>query len=101
MYRHARAASPGLDISEGVACSCRKIPACFVKCMVVKMCLIASSLRVLNTGKVIEPWIAFTNNIVLQTVRPNTLCTNLMFQHRGFIFVPDLISSSKSNLQES
>ena len=35
------------------------------------------------------------------TWRPSTLCTFLMFQHRGLFFVPDLTSGLKKTSQES
>ena len=38
---------------------------------------------------------------ILQTARPSTLCTYLMFQHRGLFFVPDLMSGLKKTSQES
>ena len=39
--------------------------------------------------------------ILLQTARPSTLFTFFMFQHRGILFVTDLISGFKNTSQES
>ena len=46
-----------------------------------------------------EPRMACSNNILLQTARPSTLCTVLMFQHHGPLCVPDEISGLKKTSQ--
>ena len=102
VYRYTSAASPALDMSASVAFSCRKTSACVPKCLSVRICFRASPFPMLNTREVVsQPRMAWANNILLQTARPSTLCTYLMFQHRGLFFVPDLTSGLKKNSQES
>ena len=54
----------------------------------------------LSTREVVsQPRMACSNNILLQTARPSTLCTVFMFQHHGPLFVPDEISGLKKTSQ--
>ena len=46
-----------------------------------------------------QPSMACSNNILLQTARPSTLCTVFKFQHHGPLFVPDEISGLKKTSQ--
>ena len=56
----------------------------------------------LNIREVVsQPRMAYSNDIVLQTARPSTLCTFLMFQYHGPFFVPDQISGLKNTSQYS
>ena len=102
VYRHTSAASPALDKSASVAFSYRKTSACIMKCLSERICFRASPFPMPNTRKVVsQPRMARANNILLQTSRPSTLWTYLMFQHRGLIFVPGLTSGMKKTSQES
>ena len=49
VYMHISAASPALDMSEGVAFSCRKISARVMNWLSERMCLRASPIPMLNT----------------------------------------------------
>ena len=81
-------------------CHCRKIPACVMKWLSERMCFRASLFPMLSTQEIVsEPRMACSNNILLQTARPSTLCTVLMFQHHGPLFVPDEISGLKKTSQ--
>ena len=102
VYRHTSDASPVLDMSASVAFSCRNTSACVMKCLSERICFKASPFPMLNTREVVSPpRMAWANNILRQTARPSTLCTYLMFQHRGLFFVPDLTSGLKKTSQES
>ena len=55
-----------------------------------RMCFRASLFPMLSTQEIVsQPRIACSNNILLQTACPSTLCTVLMFQYHGPLFVPD------------
>ena len=77
-------------------CHCRKIPACVMKWLSERMCFRASLFPMLSTREIVsQPRMACSNNILLQTARPSTLCTVFMFQHHGPLFVPDEIPGLK------
>ena len=81
-------------------CHCRKIPARVMKWLSERMSFRASPFPMLSTREVVsQPRMACSNNILLQTARPSTLCTVLMFQHHGPFFVPDQISGLKKTSQ--
>ena len=68
-------------------CHCRTIPACVMKWLSERMCFRASLFPMLSTQEVeSQPRMACSYNILLQTARPSTLCTVLMFQHHGPLF---------------
>ena len=103
VYRHSSAASPALDnVSD---CSILLQEDFSLRYEVVVRTNVFKSDRVLFPWWIPEKlyhsrgWHEQTT--VLQTARPSTLCTYLMFQHRGLFFVPDLISGLKKTSQES
>ena len=81
-------------------CHCRTIPACVMKWLSERMCFRGSLFPMLSTQEVeSQPRMACSYNILLQTARPSTLCTVLMFQHHGPLFVPDEISGLQKTSQ--
>ena len=81
-------------------CHCRKIPTCVMKWLSERTTFRASLFPMLSTREVVsQPRMACSNNILLQTARPSTLCTVFMFQHHGPLFVPDEISGLKKTSQ--